>query len=203
MPPGPSAPLPESAQLAASIFLIGDAGAPARSGEPVLTALTELLQQAPDSDFAGVRLVLLDTEWWLTPENRPGPVEGCDPTSGVGVLTAVGQAIAGAGERPVIVAGHHPIESGGPHGGYFPIEDHLFPLRNLNHALWLPLPFIGTLYPAVRGAGVSSADLASGRYRRFRARLDSVFRCHPPMLYAAGHEHGLQLIDRGRRPSSP
>ena len=115
-------------------------------------------------------------------------------------MTALGEAIDGAGGRPVIVAGHHPLASGGPHGGYFPFGDYLFPLRNVHRGLWIPIPLIGTLYPVARGAGISSEDMASARYRRLRAGLDSVFACHPPMLYAAGHEHALQVIDLGRPP---
>jgi hypothetical protein len=149
-------------------------------------------------ESGGVRLVLLDTEWWL----RDGPKGGaeCRPGSADGVLAALAEAIDGAGGRPVIVAGHHPLATGGNHGGNFSLGDHLFPLRKLHRALWLPLPVIGSLYPVIRGAGVSDQDVAGGRNVRFRAALDSVFAEGPPTLYAAGHEHSLQLIDRGRPP---
>jgi hypothetical protein len=102
--------------------------------------------------------------------------------------------------RQVIVAAHHPLLSGGPHGGYFSLSDHLFPLRNLNPALFIPLPIIGSLYPIARSFGISAEDLDGPPYRRLRAALDSAFACAPPAIFAAGHEHGLQLLDRGRPP---
>jgi hypothetical protein len=149
-------------------------------------------------EVGGLRVAVLDTEWWL----RDGPKGGaeCDPASTQGVLAALAEAISGAGGRPVIVAGHHPLATGGNHGGNFSFGDHLFPLRKLNKALWLPLPLIGSLYPIIRGAGVSDQDVAGGKNVHLRAAMDSVFALNPPLLYAAGHEHSLQLIDRGRPP---
>jgi len=149
-------------------------------------------------ETGGIRVILLDTEWWL----RDGPKGGvkCDPASTQGVLAALAEGIGGAGGKPVIVAGHHPLATGGNHGGNFSLGDHLFPLRKLNKALWVPLPVIGSLYPIIRGAGVSDQDVAGGKNVRFRAEMDSVFALSPPLLYAAGHEHSLQIIDRGRPP---
>lgn len=293
IPAAEPAPAIGSESIAASVFLIGDGGAPARGGEPVLRALTTQLANGPDSslvvflgdniyprglpapgtsrraeaerrldaqlhavavraaravfvpgnhdwdksgrdglnairrqgeriaqegggrarmrpangcagpeveDFAGVRIIYLDTEWWLTAHAKPGAADGCAAGDQETVLRQLGEAVAGAGSGPVIVAGHHPLATGGEHGGYFGGADHLFPLRQLNKSLWLPLPLAGSLYPAVRGAGISSEDLKGGRYVRLRVSLDSLFAIHPPLLYAAGHEHSLQLIDRGRPP---
>lgn len=290
-----TAPVPAvaRAEITASVFLIGDAGAPSPRGEPVLAALRVLLRDAPEStivvflgdniyprglpdsaaagrpdgerrltdqlaatrvgsartifipgnhdwdksgadglaavrregamiraesdgaasllpaagcpgpevtDIAAFRLVLLDTEWWLTHHDRPGAEEGCRPATAEEVLAALAAAIDSGAGRPVLVAGHHPLASGGEHGGHFPLLTHLFPLRALHRAMWLPLPIIGSLYPLIRASGVSDEDLSGGRYRRMRLGLDSVFACHPPLLYAAGHEHTLQIIDRGRPP---
>jgi len=287
------APVPGPGEIAASVFLIGDGGAPAPGGEPVLQALATLLEAGPDSslvvflgdniyprglpapgangraeaerrldtqvhavavgtaravfvpgnhdwaksgkdglaairrqgeriaevsggrsrlrpadgcpgpdveDFAGIRVIYLDTEWWLTPHAKPGPGDGCAAGTQGEVLARLGEAIGSAGGMPVLVTGHHPLVTGGEHGGYFGGGDHLFPLRKLHGALWLPLPLIGSLYPVVRGAGVSSEDVHGSRYVRLRAALDSLYAEHPPLLHAAGHEHSLQLIDRGRPP---
>lgn len=149
---------------------------------------------------ATVRLLLLDTEWWLFKHEKPGEGSDCGTRSRAEVVAGLRQALRESRGRQVIVAGHHPLLSGGPHGGYFSLADHLFPLRNLHPALWVPLPIIGTAYPAIRGLGISAEDLGSGPYRALRAALDSAFACDPPALYAAGHEHTLQLIDRGRPP---
>jgi hypothetical protein len=148
----------------------------------------------------GIRLVLLDTEWWLFPHEKPGEGSACATHTAQEVVARLRQVLGRSAGRPVIVAGHHPILSGGPHGGYFSLSDHLFPLRVLNSALFLPLPVIGSAYPIARGLGISAEDLSSGPYQRFRTALDSAFACAPPAIYATGHEHGLQLLDRGRPP---
>jgi hypothetical protein len=149
---------------------------------------------------SGLRLLLLDTEWWLFPHERRGDGSGCATRNPTEVIARLDELLRSADGRQVIVAAHHPLLSGGPHGGYFSLSDHLFPLRNLNSALFIPLPIIGSLYPIARGFGISPEDLDSRPYRRLRAALDSAFACAPPAIFAAGHEHGLQLIDRGRPP---
>ncbi len=291
VPPTSASPLSRS-DVAATVILIGDAGAPKPSGEPVLAALRRALADRPDTSVvlflgdnvyplglpdsadrafpeaarrlqaqvdlsrevpvlfipgnhdwhrsgpegwerirrqgrfiarasggrarllpaggcpgpetvdvgSGLRLVLLDTEWWLFPHDKPGQSSECATRSRGEVVASLRRALREAGGRQVIVAGHHPLETGGPHAGYFPLMDHLFPLRKLNRALFIPLPIIGTIYPAMRAFGVSAEDLNGGPYRVLRASLDSAFACDPPAIYAAGHEHALQLIDRGRPP---
>ena len=145
-----------------------------------------------------VRLVLLDTQWWLHASARPvHPTSTCPADSEGEVLAALRDAVRGAGGRHVFVAGHHPPASGGPHGGYFPFMDHLFPLRDFKKWLWLPLPIIGSAYPLARQSGISAQDLSSGAYRHMRDSLESVFRDTPPLAFLAGHDHGLQVLSGG------
>ncbi|MGN6392287.1 MAG: metallophosphoesterase [Gemmatimonadales bacterium] len=156
----------------------------------------------PDTVAVSARLllVLLDTEWWLFPHQKSDGESRCASSTGPEVVTALKRILAASAGRQVIVAGHHPILTGGPHGGRFSLADALFPLRALHPALWIPLPIIGLAYPAIRGMGVSAEDMSNGAYRRLRSSLDSAFACRPPAIYAAGHEHTLQLLDRGHPP---
>jgi hypothetical protein len=149
---------------------------------------------------SGLLLVLLDTEWWLFPHGRADAKTTCPQRTEGEVTAALRGVLSRAGRRQVIVAGHHPMLTGGPHGGYFSVVDHLFPLRAVHPALWVPLPIVGSIYPTVRAMGLSAEDAAGGPNRRLRAALDSAFACRPPAVYAAGHEHTLQVLDRGRRP---
>ena len=145
-----------------------------------------------------VRLVLLDTQWWLHEFAKPvDPTSTCPTDSEAEVLGALRDAMRGAPGRHVFVVGHHPPASGGPHGGYFPLVDHLFPLREFRKWLWLPLPIIGSAYPLARQNGISPQDLSNGAYRHMRDSLESVFRDTPPLAYLAGHEHGLQVLSGG------
>jgi hypothetical protein len=142
------------------------------------------------------RLVLLNTEWWLQPPPRSGaPTADClVPATEQGVLGALAEALESSGGRVVMVAGHHPLETYGTHGGYFPWEDHLFPLRHLASWLWIPLPLVGSAYPVARTLGISNQDLSGPRYRHMVHSLDSVLAKTPPTLYIAGHEHTLQVL---------
>jgi len=65
-----------------------------------------------------VRLVLLDTQWWLHESAEAvHPTSACSADSEDEVLGALRDAVRGATGRHVFVAGHHPLASGGPHGG--------------------------------------------------------------------------------------
>ncbi len=147
-------------------------------------------------DLGGVlRLVILDTEWWLYDGVKAGPENSqCVNSTQTEVLAALDTALAGSRQRRVIVAAHHPLDSGGPHAGYLGWKDHIFPLRRLARWAWLPLPGIGSLYPLVRNLGVDSQDLGSSVYQAMKDSLEGVFRRHEVVAYVAGHDHSLQVI---------
>jgi hypothetical protein len=145
------------------------------------------------------RLVILDSQWFL--HGGPKPTEECRPGTVQGVvdsLTAVLNVPAGL---DAVVALHHPLQTHGTHGGYFPLADHIFPLRNLVHWLYLPLPIIGSLYPIARRSGASDQDLAGTRNVLMRRRLREAFAPRPPRVVAAGHEHTLQVISDSSVPT--
>ncbi len=77
---------------------------------------------------------------------------------------------------------HHPMATGGRHGG--------------NVGLFSRGPFV--FYLVVKsGAGVQ--ELASGRYSDMLTRLRAVFAASgvEPLVFAAGHDHTLQVIRMG------
>ena len=143
-----------------------------------------------------LRLVALDTQWWLQGNARPeGPGSACAAGSEAEVLAGLRAALAQAGGRDVVVLGHHPFVSGGPHGGHFTLREHLFPLTDVRSGLWLPLPLIGSIYPLSRGAGHSEQDQSSREYRHMRESLAGAAKDHPPLAWTGGHEHVLQVIE--------
>ena len=143
-----------------------------------------------------VRLVVLDTQWWLHAGARPEhPTSSCSADSEPEVVGGLRAALEGASGRDVVVLAHHPLRSGGPHGGRFGLKQHLFPLTEVGRSLWVPLPVIGSLYPLARSSGISPQDQASGKYRRMRDALAGALRGHPPLAWASGHEHVLQVIE--------
>lgn len=151
-------------------------------------------------DVGGLRLVFLDTEWWLQERASWSPAAPCEPADSAGVVRALASVIAGAGDRPVLVLGHHPLASGGRHGGHFNWRHHLFPLTDLESWAWVPLPIVGSIYPVLRMNGISDQDVSGARNRAMRGAFTDAFARHPPALYASGHEHTLQVIGGARPP---
>lgn len=146
-------------------------------------------------DIGPVRVVMLDTEWWLH-KTGPKPEGAADGCAGAEVLfDSLRTLLAGADSLKTLVAGHHPLVSGGEHGGYFSWKDYFFPLRHLQSWLWLPLPVLGAAYPAARNAGISRQDVSNPTYGWLIDSLQSVFRILPPSAYIAGHDHSLQVIE--------
>jgi hypothetical protein len=95
--------------------------------------------------------------------------------------------------REVILVSHAPMMTTGPHGGYFPWREHIFPLRVFHRALWIPLPIIGSIFPLSRIMGVTDTDMMSSIYEQYIESLKATFRPGMPTLVAAGHEHSLQV----------
>jgi hypothetical protein len=147
-----------------------------------------------------VRLIAMDTEWWLHNDVKPfGPSSPCPTRTYDEVTDSLAGALRDKGDRHAIVLTHHPLRSGGIHGGTFTLGDHIFPLRNFKRWLWVPLPLIGSIYPFARQMGISNQDVFGRKYRELRWAFERVFRRYPPLVVASGHDHDLQVI-RGGRP---
>ena len=182
----------------------GGLGAIGRVSEYLRERVRGLSIQLPDSACPGpvtvdigtaARLVFLDTQWWLHSHDKPyGTTSRCRATTEEQVIEQIEATLASAGSRHVIVAAHHPLASGGEHGGRYGISRHLFPLRGWKRWLWIPLPVLGSLYPVARMMGITSQDLANGRNEYMRAQFAKAFAKNPPLLYAAGHDHNLQVF---------
>ncbi|HWP37919.1 MAG TPA: metallophosphoesterase [Gemmatimonadales bacterium] len=140
-------------------------------------------------------LVFLDTQWWLHQNAKPRhPTSSCPADSETEVADSLHAILGRAVGRHVIVAAHHPLRSAGPHGGYFPWTDHIFPLRHAADWLWVPVPLIGSVYPIVRMMGAIPQDLAHEHYAHMRLALSAALAPNRPLVYAAGHEHSLQVF---------
>jgi hypothetical protein len=122
------------------------------------------------------------------------PLARCDPQPGEGrVRAALAAELANPdGRRPIVLI-HPPLMTSGPHGGYFPWQAHVFPLRLFHRDLWIPLPVVGSIFPISRRLGVTDTDMMSRRYREYIEAMRSIASPRVPTLVAAGHEHSLQI----------
>jgi hypothetical protein len=153
---------------------------------------------------ARLALVAVDTQWWLHAHAKPGAPAaegdasgGCAAAEVGAVEAALAAALRDTGGRHAIVLGHHPLASGGPHGARFGWQEHLFPLREVDRRAWLPLPVLGSVWPLLRIYGQSDQDIPGARHRALAASLGRAFAASPPLVYAAGHDHSLQLLRAG------
>jgi len=144
-----------------------------------------------------VRVVALDTQWWLQEQGRP--TDACPAGSPDAVVAQLEPALAT--DLPVVVVAHHPLASHGRHGGFFDWQDHVFPLTRLAHWMWIPLPGVGSFYPLFRRHVLqSNQDLVGALNSRMRAALETALSSRAgawkgPLLYASGHDHSLQILE--------
>ena len=104
--------------------------------------------------------------------------------------------LAGAANRFVIVAFHHPLSSRGRHGGFFTWQQHLFPLVNvtsLQGTIWpylLAVPVLPSLlYYFPRQAGLySRQDIANPRYRQMAAHIEDALNRNPGARVLLGRQ---------------
>lgn len=121
-----------------------------------------------------IRLILLDTQWWLHNYIVRDSTSRCAPATTGRVTAELRRLVNEArGNRLVFVAGHHPLMTGGEHGGY-----------------------CGIAGPFHRLAG-RNQDVMGGANRRMRDSIESAFQDAPPLAYLAGHEHNLQVMYGG------
>lgn len=124
-------------------------------------------------DIGRLRFIVLDTQWWLHGYIVRDADSKC-PTTTATVTAALREQIrAKQPGRVSIVAGHHPLMTGGEHGGY-----------------------CGTAGPFRRFGG-NAQDILSGLNRTMRDSLESAFTDQPPLAFVAGHDHNLQVLKGG------
>lgn len=144
-------------------------------------------------DLAGVSVVALDTQWWL--HKYAKPTTACTAGDTEAVARGLESMLAEA-DGDVVVVAHHPLQSTGKHADDASWKDHLFPLRNARARSWFPLPVLGSLYywifkPLTR----TEQSLQHSKNREMRTVLDAAMASSRPLVYAAGHDHSLQVFE--------
>lgn len=121
-------------------------------------------------EIGRLRLITLDTQWWLQNFIVRDGESKCK--TDVASVTATLRDLVGSTPdgRLTLVTGHHPLMTGGEHGGYCGITG----------------PF--------RRFGGASQDIMSSANKTMRDSIESAFKAKPPLMYAAGHDHNLQVM---------
>ncbi|WP_211999920.1 BamA/TamA family outer membrane protein [Chitinophaga sp. HK235] len=141
-----------------------------------------------------ITLIVMDSEWWVFPYEKPGIESSCDCKDKDEVLTRLSEIVATNRNKLLIFATHHPFRSYGIHGGYYTIKQHVFPLTDLKPWLYVPLPVIGSIYPLARGVFGTPEDMPNPKYKEMIKGVEEAFKPHGPVVFVSGHDHTLQLI---------
>jgi hypothetical protein len=121
-------------------------------------------------DVGRLRFIALDTQWWLHGYIVRDADSKCPTTTAT--VTAALRAQVGEKQpgRVTVVAGHHPLMTGGAHGGYCGVTG----------------PF--------RRFGGNAQDILGGLNLTMRDSLESAFSAQPPLVSVGGHDHNLQVL---------
>ncbi len=127
----------------------------------------------PESIALGERvlLVTLDTSWMLMEDK---PAGDCAGRTSQELLQDLENMLASRGSRDVVIAAHHPLRSTGRHGGKCGF---LCALQ-----LWKVIV-------------TDVQDMRHERNREMQNGIADAIRSARPIIFAAGHDHSLQLFE--------
>lgn len=142
-------------------------------------------------------LVTMNTQWWNHPFEKGDAINGNCKVSDTDIFKEEFEDILNENtDMNIIIAGHHPIISGGEYGGHLPFYKHIFPLTDLSSGLYIPLPLIGSFYPAFRESVGNKYDIVNERFNPFRELLSNVISDFNSLIYVSGHEKNNQIIEK-------
>jgi len=141
-----------------------------------------------------ITLVMMDSQWWLHENDKPGIESDCPYKTKAEVLVQLDDILSKNSQKLVLLAFHHPFRTYSPHGGYFTIRQHIFPFTDFKPNLYFPLPLVGSIYPLTRGVFGTEQDLKHPLYQVMINEIESIVKGHPNVIYVNGHDHSIQLI---------
>jgi len=119
-------------------------------------------------DIGRTRLLFMDTQWWLHGYIVHDSASACLTT--MAAVTEELRVQTAVEDRIVMLLAHHPLMTGGEHGGY-----------------------CGLAAPFHRFAG-EAQDILSRSNRRMRDSIAAAIEEVRPLIFAAGHDHSLQVL---------
>lgn len=124
----------------------------------------------------GLTVIVLDLYWWLLPESARPVCDGIATTDEF--IARLRSELSERSEQNVVVVAHHPIRSGGPHGGF-------------TRGFWFDLGV------AIFYRFYTVQDLIEPNYYEMVKVLGEVLQEHPPLAMVGGHDHSLQILEGG------
>lgn len=130
-------------------------------------------------------LLVVDSQWYVTNwDKHPTVNDNCDIKTRTDFLDEFRSEIKKARGKTVLVAIHHPMFTGGAHGGQYSFSDHM-----------KPLPVLGSLKNLLRNtSGISNTDLSNTFYNELKRNLVAASQQNDFVIFISGHEHSLQYF---------
>jgi len=140
-----------------------------------------------------IQLIIIDTQWYLENWNDdPNMNEQCEIKTRKKFFIEIEFELEKNREKTIVFAMHHPMLTNGTHGGYFGAKKHLFPTQKK-----IPLPVLSSLVAQIRSqGGVSVQDRYNELYNKLMNRLADITKKNDRLVFASGHEHTLQHIEK-------
>jgi hypothetical protein len=135
-----------------------------------------LLPVVPASEGSrGISVIVFDIDPWYFGKDH---VASCpDSRTPEDLGEGLDALLRAHPEQWVIVGSHHPFQTGGPHGGY---------------TRGAAADFVTSIIRLIFG---TLQDTYEAGYREIMAPIEASLAKTPPTLYAAGHDHNLQVLE--------
>ncbi|MEP0984501.1 metallophosphoesterase [Ekhidna sp.] len=130
-------------------------------------------------------LIILNTQYFLHGWDIPDEDDNCNNKSTIEALEDLNAIIKRNAGKHLLIAAHHPIYTYGEHHGNFSFKDHM-----------KPFPILGSLQPLFRRLIGNIQDNTHPKYRAISNEIVASMDEAEEVVYASGHEHSLQLIQR-------
>lgn len=156
----------------------------------------------PEVIEIGDKLVILivDTQWYLEDwSKQPKINDDCLAKSREMYEYFFLNAVKKYRSRNIIIAGHHPPFTNGPHGGNFTLMEHIFPLTTVSSKLFIPMPGVGTIAALIRGSVGSKQDMSHQLNKDLMAGMLRSANTFGSFIFVSGHEHNLQYLENGQQ----
>ncbi|MEO9872727.1 BamA/TamA family outer membrane protein [Ekhidna sp.] len=130
-------------------------------------------------------LILLNTQYFLHGWDKPDEDDDCDNKSTIETLEDLKSIIKRNVGKHILIAAHHPMFTYGEHNGNFSFKEQMS-----------PLPILGSLQPLFRKLIGNIQDNTHPKYRAIMNQILIAMNEAENVVYAAGHEHSLQFIQK-------
>lgn len=130
-------------------------------------------------------LIILNTQYFLHGWDKPDEDDNCNNKSTIEALEDLKAIVKRNAGKHILVAAHHPVYTYGEHHGNFSFKDHM-----------KPFPILGSLQPLFRRLIGNIQDNTHPKYRAIMNGIVASMNEAEDVVYACGHEHSLQLIQK-------